>query len=201
MATVEATRWFLALYFLGVAGFYSIRIILLKRRNARSPVYSGEPGTIHFATHLAFRIFRLAILGACLTRLIWPAFDRYLLPIGVLWHSAILIIGNTLLAVGFLAAVALHFYMGAAWRSGTREDDETVLVKTGPFSRSRNPMMLCVMAAQAGLFLALPSLFTLLCLAFGIWAVLTQVKVEERLLTRRFGAEYEAYVATTPRWL
>ncbi len=201
MAMVEATRWFLALFFLGVAGFYAVRIIYLKRGKSVSPVFTGTPGTVHFATHLAFRVFRVAILGVCVLRLVWPSFDRFLGPIDVLWHPIILMIGNALLAVGFLAVVALHYFMGVNWRSGSRADEETALVTTGPFARSRNPMMLCVMAAQAGLFLALPSVFTLVCLVVGIWAVVAQVGVEERLLRRRFGAQYDAYAATTPRWL
>jgi len=62
-------------------------------------------------------------------------------------------------------------------------------------------MMLCVLLGQVGLFLALPSLFTLVCLVVGVWAVTAQVGVEERLLRQRLGANYEAYVARTPRWL
>jgi protein-S-isoprenylcysteine O-methyltransferase Ste14 len=62
-------------------------------------------------------------------------------------------------------------------------------------------MMLCVIAAQVGLFLALPTLFTLVCLVLGVWAVTAQVGVEERLLRQRFGESYNAYAARTPRWL
>ena len=62
-------------------------------------------------------------------------------------------------------------------------------------------MMLGVVVAQVGLFMAMPSLFTLLCLAFGLWAVVAPVSVEERLLRRKHGAAYDAYVARTPRWL
>jgi protein-S-isoprenylcysteine O-methyltransferase Ste14 len=62
-------------------------------------------------------------------------------------------------------------------------------------------MMLCVIVAQVGLFLALPSLFTLVCLVLGVWAVNAQVGVEERLLRQRFGEDYDTYVSHTPRWL
>ena len=62
-------------------------------------------------------------------------------------------------------------------------------------------MMLCVILGQLGLFLALPSLFTLVCLGVGTWAVLSQVGVEEKLLQQRFGEAYTAYKTSTPRWL
>ena len=201
MAATDFTRWFLALFFVGVAAFYTGRILLVKRRMRTSPVFVGHSGTLHSATHLAFRVFRALILAVCVVRLFWPGFDRYLVTFDALWHPAVLLSGVGLLLAGFTAVLVIHFYMGENWRSGTCEDDRTRLITTGPFSVSRNPMMLCVFVAQVGLFLALPSLFTLVCLVVGVWAVTAQVGVEERLLRQRFGAAYEAYAARTPRWL
>jgi protein-S-isoprenylcysteine O-methyltransferase Ste14 len=201
VAAAEFTRWFLALFFVGVAAFYTIRIIVAKHRMHSSPVFSGEPGTLHWATHTVFRVFRVLILGVCLARLAWPDLDRYLVPFDTLWRPVVLILGCSLLGASFLAVILIHFYMGEDWRSGTRVEDEPHLITTGPFSLSRNPMMLFVIAAQFGLFLALPSLFTLVCLVLGVWAVTAQVGVEERLLRRRFGEDYDSYASHTPRWL
>ena len=201
MTAIDFTRWFLALFFVGVAVFYTVRILVLKRSMGRSPVFSGQPGTRHFATHLAFRILRVVILAVCVVRLPWPALDRYLIPFDALWHPAVLYLGDGLLLASFSAIVLLHFYMGKDWRSGTRADDGTRLITTGPFAVSRNPMMLCVVMAQAGFFLALPAAFTLVCLAVGVWAVVTQIRVEQGLLRQRFGAAYDDYAARTPLWL
>ena len=109
--------------------------------------------------------------------------------------------GNALLLGAFLIVVILHYYMGQHWRSGMRVEDKTQLITTGPFAISQNPMMLCVIAAQIGFFFALPSAFTLVCLDVGVWAVVVQVRVENRLLRERFEAVYDAYAARTPRWL
>ena len=201
MGAADVTRWFLALFFVGVAAFYTVRILLLKRRSGTSPVFAGRPGTLHFATHAAFRLFRVAILAVCVGRLAWPDLDRFLVPFHGLWHPFVLLFGGGLLLAGFASVVSVHFFMGGDWRSGTRDAEPTRLITTGPFAVSRNPMMLGVVAAQVGLFMAMPSLFTLLCLAFGLWAVVAQVSVEERLLRRKHGAAYDAYVARTPRWL
>ncbi len=201
MAAADFTKWFLALFFVGVAAFYTVRIIVAKNRMHASPVFSGEPGTQHWATHTVFRVFRVLILGVCLARLAWPELDRYLVTFDALWRPVILILGCSLLGASFLAVIFIHFYMGEDWRSGTRAEDRTRLITTGPFTVSRNPMMLCVIAGQVGLFLALPSLFTLVCLVLGFWAVNAQVGVEERLLRQRFGEDYNAYAARTPRWL
>ena len=201
MAAADFTRWFLALFFLGVAAFYTLRIIVAKRQIGASPVYTGKFGTLHWTTHTLFRVFRVLILGVCLARLAWPDFDDFLITFDDLWHSAVLILGCGLLLASFFAIIAIHVYMGENWRSGTRADDRTRLITTGPFKLSRNPMMLCVILGQVGLFLALPTLFTLVCLIVGVWAVIAQMLVEERSLQQRFGAEYDIYRARTPRWL
>jgi protein-S-isoprenylcysteine O-methyltransferase Ste14 len=201
MAAIEFTRWFLALFFSGVAIFYTIRILQTKHRRRSSPVFLGHPGTLHFMTHMTFRVFRAIILCVCLARLVWPSLDRYLVVIAGLWHPIVLLVGDGLMLIAFAAIIFIHFQMGDDWRSGTRDGDQTRLITTGPFALSRNPMMLCVLSAQLGLFLALPSVFTLVCLVMGVWAVVAQVGVEERLLRKRFGAEYQAYEARTPKWI
>ncbi len=201
VAGADFSRWFLAFFFLGVAIFYTVRIVVARRKSGVSPVYLGEPGTVHWATHAVFRVFRVLILGVCIVRLLWPEFDSYLVTFDLLWHSTVLLLGSGLLLASFFAIIAIHVSMGEDWRSGTRAVDSTRLITTGPFKLSRNPMMLCVMTGQVGLFLALPSLFTLICLVVGVWAVVAQVSVEEGALQQRFGAEYESYAAQTPRWL
>ncbi len=201
MATAEFTRWFLALFFLSVALFYVVRIITAKRKIGLSPVFYGEVFTLHWATHSIFRVCRSLILAVCLVRLVWPEFDAYLLIFDALWYSPVFFLGNSLLITSFFAIIALHLFLGEDWRSGTRNQDNTRLYTSGPFKLTRNPMMLCVIMGQAGLFLALPSMFTLVCLVLGVWAVNAQVRVEEELLQQRFGAEYKIYLARTPRWL
>jgi protein-S-isoprenylcysteine O-methyltransferase Ste14 len=171
--------------------------------NPRSHIEDESPFTAKDirSNHTIFRVFRALIFGVCLARLAWPELDRYLVIFDALWHPVVFILGSGLLGAGFLAVILIHFYMGADWRSGTRAEDRTRLITTGPFTVSRNPMMLGVIAAQVGLFLALPSLFTLVCLVLGVWAVTAQVGVEERLLRRRFGEDYDTYLSHTPRWL
>jgi len=201
MTAIEFTRWFLALYFSGVATFYTFRILQTKHRRRSSPVFSGKPGTLHFATHVAFRVFRAIILCVCLVRLVWPPFDQYLVVIDVLWHPLVLLLGDGVMLFAFSAVILLHFQMGGDWRSGTRNGDQTRLITSGAFAYSRNPMMLGVLLAQLGFFLALPSVFALVCFVVGVWAVIAQVRVEERLLMNRFGDVYQDYKARTPRWL
>ncbi len=198
---VEFTRWFLAIFFTAVAAFYTCRIVLAARRRGASPVFNGEPGTVHYWTHLMFRVFRVTIWLVCVIRLVLPAADGLIGPVYPLWTAPVVLAGNALLAVSFAFALHVHFYMGRDWHSGIPADHSGVLITTGPFALSRNPMMLAVQGGQIGLFLALPSVFTLVCLVIGLWAVHVQVRVEELALADRHGDVYAAYRSQTPRWL
>ncbi len=200
IVTAELSRIFLAGYFSFVAVFYTLRILIVTNKGRRSPVFSGTPGSAQFLTHMTFRVMRVLILAVCVARLFAPDIDRYLGVIQPLWRAEILLTGVALMTIGFACIIYLNNYMGSAWRSGTRDDDTTKLITTGPFAISRHPMMLCVQAAQLGFFLALPSLFTLACLLIGVTAIQIQVRIEERMLARRHGAIYADYCARTPRW-
>jgi protein-S-isoprenylcysteine O-methyltransferase Ste14 len=75
------------------------------------------------------------------------------------------------------------------------------LVVGGPYRYVRNPMYVAILAAIVGLALLLgqlrlllfPSAFWPIVAAFVRW-------YEEPALTRRFGAEYEAYRRAVPAW-
>lgn len=78
----------------------------------------------------------------------------------------------------------------------------TALVASGPYRFSRNPMyagMLLVLLAWAA-FLAAP-LALLGPAAFVLYINRFQIEAEERALTSRFGAEYDAYRSRVRRWL
>lgn len=77
-----------------------------------------------------------------------------------------------------------------------------VLVRTGPYRFTRNPMYLALTTAYVGLALDLGRLGPLLLLAPTLWALVSLVVVrEEQHLTARFGADYTAYRAEVRRWL
>ena len=56
------------------------------------------------------------------------------------------------------------------------------------------------MLGQLGLFLAVPSLFTLACLMLGVRTLVDQARLEEEHLARRFPAAFATYAAHVPAW-
>lgn len=195
------SRWFLAIFFVAVALFYTVSISLKTRRAGVSPVTFGCFPARHWLIHTTFRVFRAAILLVCLIRLPYPGIDRYLVPIQALWAPAILLAGNAIMLASFAALIWLHQAMGSDWRSGIPQADVRPLLTTGAYALSRNPMFLLIQAAQFGFFLSLPSVFTLVCLLVGMVAIHAQARLEERHLEAHHGEAYARYRAKTPRWL
>jgi protein-S-isoprenylcysteine O-methyltransferase Ste14 len=77
-----------------------------------------------------------------------------------------------------------------------------VLLQSGPFRLSRNPLYVGLVALDAGLALLAGSVWALLFVPVGIAALVWgAIRPEERYLAGKFGAEYEAYRARVRRWL
>ena len=78
----------------------------------------------------------------------------------------------------------------------------TVLVTTGPFRFSRNPIYVSDWLVYAGVTLILQTLWPVL-LAPVVWALIRYavIRHEEAHLQAKFGPAYTAYCQTTRRWL
>ena len=136
----------------------------------------------------------------CIARAFYPI-DTWLGIIEPLYTPWVLSIGmlTMLVSLGFVSYS--HAYMRQDWRSGIDHDNSRALLTQGPFARSRNPMFLAIMLGQLGLFLTLPSLFTLVCLLVGVVMMRAQAVKEEQALSELYGNEYQSYKAQVPRWL
>lgn len=199
---LEVARWFLALFFPGVALFYILRLTARRRRLGYSAVSHGVRGSRHWWLAKTFVVFRTGITLAMLGRALWPGLDSYLLAFPFMMTPAIVFTGLAFLIGGFAAALALHFAMGTAWRSGLAiEGRAPALITEGPFTWTRNPMFLAIQAAQVGLFLAFPSGFTLVCLVVGVLVLHLQVRLEEAHLLGVHGQAYRDYCDHTARWI
>lgn len=111
-------------------------------------------------------------------------------------------IGASLVAV----AIALFSYSVAKFRAaGTpvpARKATTVIVRTGPYRFSRNPIYLAFSLLQFGIAIWVNSLWLLATLVGAValihWVVIPR---EEQYLERRFGAEYLDYKGSVRRWL
>ena len=114
----------------------------------------------------------------------------------------------TRILLGALCALpALALYVAAQvtlHRARTTMDPDgrpRVLVATGPFRRSRNPLYLALLLLYAGVALGTGALWSLALLpAAAAWVHYGAVKREEHVLAGLFGEEYARYRQTVPRW-
>ena len=109
--------------------------------------------------------------------------------------------GATVLGV----AIGLFVYSVAKFRAaGTPvpgDEPTAVIVRTGPYRFSRNPIYLAFSVFQLGVAIWVNSLWLLATLAGAVVLVSVVIRREERYLEQEFGAEYLEYKRSVRRWL
>jgi protein-S-isoprenylcysteine O-methyltransferase Ste14 len=188
---------FLAVYFTIIGVHYTATTIGLKHRDGRTRVHYGRFGSRTWIIRWVFYTFRLAILLFMVGRLFDPQLDAIILPLTLPFELYVRSLGALMMLVGFFFISYTHAYMAGQWQSGLSTDDFKLL-EHGPYSRCRHPIFSAVMLGMLGFALALPSLFTLVCLIAGVLAVTRQATEEEHLLAKR--ADYQAYLKRTAKW-
>jgi protein-S-isoprenylcysteine O-methyltransferase Ste14 len=84
----------------------------------------------------------------------------------------------------------------------SRPSGANIIVRTGPYRLSRNPIYLAFSLLQLGIAIWVNSVWLLMTLA-GAVALMHCVVIpkEEQYLERKFGAQYMDYKASVRRWL
>jgi protein-S-isoprenylcysteine O-methyltransferase Ste14 len=76
------------------------------------------------------------------------------------------------------------------------------LIEEGPYSVSRNPLYVGLLALYLGLALLAPTVWGLVLFPVAVLLILWgAIQPEERYLRERFGAEYDDYTRRVRRWL
>lgn len=198
---VEFTRLYLAIFYSCVAIFYFTRILMLEKKSNVDVVFTGERFCSTWWNHMVFRVFRFSIWMVCLLRVYYPSIDAYLGMMTSLERVPIILSGDLLLTSGFLLIISVHVSLGSRWRSGIDPKKPDQLITDGFYQYSRNPIFMSIALCQIGFFLALPCVFSLFCLFFGMSVLHRQTLSEERHLSKKFPNEYQTYSAKIHRWL
>ncbi|MEQ0575377.1 isoprenylcysteine carboxylmethyltransferase family protein [Mycobacterium tuberculosis] len=103
---------------------------------------------------------------------------------------------------GFGATVYAQLGMGVQWRIGVDEQENTTLVRTGPFKWVRHPIYTAMMAFGLGLLLVTPNLVALAGFILLVATLEVHVRrVEEPYLLRTHSAVYRGYTASVGRFV
>jgi protein-S-isoprenylcysteine O-methyltransferase Ste14 len=111
--------------------------------------------------------------------------------------------------VGIALIVAFAVWNGWALLLMARHDTALLpggstrtILDRGPFRVSRNPLYVGLIALDVALALLWPSFWALALTPVGVAALWWgAIAPEERYLSEKFGAEYDAYRARVRRWL
>ena len=189
VALVIYTVW------LGLA--FGFRTLLHWRRTGSTGFQgiSGKPGSLEW---FAGVLFIVALLGGFLGALLHASAGS----IDRLESQAILIAGVVVSAIGVVLTVMAQANMGASWRIGVDESDETDLVTGSAFQIVRNPIFTAMLVTAVGLSLVVPNPVSFGSLLALLLALEIQVRlVEEPFLRARHGDGYATYARKVGRFL
>lgn len=155
------------------------------------------------AAPLEWAIGASFVLGALLLGVAAPLLQLggFVGPIASVDTGAIHRLGVLCFALGLGAELCSQFWMGASWRVGVDQSEQTRLITSGPFVAIRNPIFTFMILVSVGLTLLVPNAVALIGLGLLVLATEVQVRgVEEAYLRRVHGARYLAYAARAGRF-
>ena len=113
---------------------------------------------------------------------------------------------NMIGLIGLIVSL-IFFYLGFNLFKSYKEDpkpssDTNLLIKTGIFAYTRNPIYLAFVLFDFSMFLVFENVMYLLSsLGLFIWLNNYLIKVEEDYLKNKFGDEFVRYCGAVKRWL
>lgn len=146
---------------------------------------------------------------------IFPHPPLLCLIIGILmWHSPYMIFFQAstwiLLLILFILAFSVGFALSSLWQYHQYKttinphnfEQTHLLVTTGVYRLSRNPMYLSLLLVLIAIFLWKGSLLSLIgIVAFVVLMNQFQIKREEQFLLQKFGEDYRIYLQKVRRWI
>lgn len=126
----------------------------------------------------------------------------FFIPIGHFLSFPWNLIGLPLIVIGLLIAVWVESIFKREQTTVKPFEKSSVLVTSGPFRFSRNPMYLGMVVIFIGIAIVLGTFLSLIgAIAFLITMNLKFIKFEEVKMEETFGAQYEEYKRKVRRWI
>ncbi|MEO6788361.1 MAG: isoprenylcysteine carboxylmethyltransferase family protein [Chthoniobacteraceae bacterium] len=117
----------------------------------------------------------------------------------LLMRVAVMIFGLALVVAGYAGTLWCYAIMGSSWRIGVNEQEKNALVTGGPFARVRHPIYALQVVMLAGALCLLPTVCSLVLLAFHLLCVWLKAADEEAYLLATHGEAYRAHIVRTGR--
>ena len=141
-------------------------------------------------------VFVVCIAGMWAIARILPQAD-FVLPFAMPIAAALVVFG-----VGIALAGVQNFRRHQTTVHPSKPEEASSLVETGIYRRSRNPMYVGLASCLLAWAVCLGNIGSLLGVpVFVLYMTEFQIKPEERVLRRKFGAAYDDFAAEVRRWL
>ncbi|MCO4819376.1 MAG: isoprenylcysteine carboxylmethyltransferase family protein [Bacteroidetes bacterium] len=150
------------------------------------------------------KIYKLMIVGTWISIAFYSLYHEHyelLVPIWYLEFTWLQHVGFGFGLTSFVWIIMAQKQMSGSWRIGINYKEKTILVKTGVFRISRNPIFLGVMISYLGTFLIIPNMLTFGVLLVTFITLQIQVRLEEDYLTNTHGNSYVEYTKSVRRWI
>jgi protein-S-isoprenylcysteine O-methyltransferase Ste14 len=123
-------------------------------------------------------------------------------PIDALDTDALHVVGVVLAGGGGFAVFLAQLGMGASWRVGVSDDQNTELVTSGWFSIIRNPIYSAMVVGWTGFAVLVPTWLAFAAVVVIAIGLELQVRVvEEPYLVRTHGDEFRRYASRVGRFV
>ncbi|MBE6035284.1 MAG: isoprenylcysteine carboxylmethyltransferase family protein [Clostridiales bacterium] len=187
----NASIVFFAIFILTVLA----RAVLLRRKEIRAIVFGATD-----KTDFLLIPFVLAIIYAVVANSFQlPLWEPLLRPF---WKTVLPgWVGLALSAAAIIGLIFTLISFGDSFRVGIDEEKPDILVTTGVFRFSRNPIYVCFDTFFIGLFLVHRNIIIVIAVIAFALLIHRQILREEKFLRSHYGAEYEEYCRKVRRYL
>lgn len=115
------------------------------------------------------------------------------LAVAIPGGPAVAVIGDVVTGLGLAFAIWARVRLGENWSGRVELKEGHRVIRTGPYGWVRHPIYAGIVMAIAGSALVAGEATALLAPVVMLAAYLRKIRMEEAVLLRAFGAEYEAY--------
>lgn len=132
------------------------------------------------------------VLNAALVLLFWPApgLGRWFLP--QRWHF-LAAVGVAIQFAFFALAIWARRHLGKNWSAEVRIGEGHELVTSGPYRHLRHPIYTAMLGMFLGTALASSQVHALVAIVLLFLAYIRKTRLEENILEKTFGAQFDAY--------
>ena len=135
----------------------------------------------------------------------YPSLDLMSHNTGHLWSTLLGEKGDPHFGALHIASylfLGFGFYLlSSAWNALYHAQRRDAVARSGPYARIRHPQYVAFVLILLGFLLQWPTLLTLLMFPILLVMYARLAITEEAQMQKRFGAEFEAYAARTPRFV